>query len=928
MLMGNGDGIDSVPLLRKEGKSCKRMGLFTVKWLGNAGLLCSWIMGCSMLIACTASEKAAAGKKSKTYWVKQFPLDYKINTGADSVTVVPGADYKAGSFKQWLAGTHYRQTWTTPVTVPVIDIGTEKGGLTPFKSGGNMQSLTLHLETADGKRYVLRSVQKNPVKTLPEGLRGTFVVNVARDQVSTLHPYGALAAATLAEAAGVYHTNPKLVFLPSTDALGEFRQSHGNMLAIFEEKPEEDWSHELSFGNSHKIVDTEELLQAVQADTRHRVDERAFARARLLDILIGDWDRSEDQWAWASFTNDSFTVYKPIPRDRDQAFVLMDGVFPWLFSRKWAARKYQGFSEEVHDIKGLNYNGRWIDRSFLSSLTLSDWKSIADSIRSSLTNEVIEAAINDLPASHIHGKDMIIKLEKRRDDLAKYAEEYYKLLAEEVDIVGSNDTEYFEVIRLNSDTTIVRMYRCNVLVSDGDESDKKQKHLELGEKELVYERAFRTDETDEIRLFGLDGNDIFEVRGKAGKGILLRIIGGEGYDRISERSEVKGPRKRTKVYDITERNEFVLGDEAKDLSSYDVRVNDYDREDFNYDEAGPKAIIDYNRDDGLFIGGGIYYKNYSFRKKPYSHLHELVGAASVKTGASYFRYNGDFVSLFRKWDLEVEALVTPYFATYFYGYGNETIKPAAEDESFNRVRINQTVITPAVKRWANKHHRFSVGPSYHYVEVIEKGEILAASPVVKLAAVNVAPHHFGSVKMNYTYRNVSAEPAPRQGMIWSSSALWSVSLDESRQVYSRISTEITGYIPLPLPLAPVLALRLGGASNTGQFEFYQANYLGGQGIEQGNLRGYRRFRFAGRTVAYQNTELRFKLLDVQAFGEAGVYGFIDHGRVWTDHESSSKLHRGYGGGIWAVPFNRFVITATYSASIEDHLVNLHLGFMF
>jgi hypothetical protein len=372
------------------GRGEREMMMFTAKSFGNLCRAYALIILYVSVQGCATSKSSTENAEKGQGWVKQSPLNYRDHKATDSVSIVPGERYRAGKLKQWLAGAHYRQTWTAPVTVPVIDITTEKGGLRPLKAGGNMQSLTLHLEAADGKRYVLRSVQKNPIRTLPEELRKTFVVHVAQDQVSTLHPYGALAAASLAEAAGIYHTNPKLVYVPATPALGEFERSHGGMLAILEEKPGGDWSDQALFGSSANIVDTDEVIAKMRSDITHRVDERAFARARLLDILVGDWDRSEDQWAWASFTSDSLTIYKPIPRDRDQAFVMMDGFFPWLFSRKWAARKYQGFSEEVQDMKGLNYNGRWIDRSFLTSLTMQDWRSIADSLKASITDEVID----------------------------------------------------------------------------------------------------------------------------------------------------------------------------------------------------------------------------------------------------------------------------------------------------------------------------------------------------------------------------------------------------------------------------------------------------------------------------------------------------------------------------------------------------------
>ena len=53
-------------------------------------------------------------------------------------------------------------------------------------------------------------------------------------------------------------------------------------------------------------------------------DQDQVLRSRLFDIWIGDWDRHDDQWRWASFKDkNGFTYYQPIPRDRDQIFFLV-----------------------------------------------------------------------------------------------------------------------------------------------------------------------------------------------------------------------------------------------------------------------------------------------------------------------------------------------------------------------------------------------------------------------------------------------------------------------------------------------------------------------------------------------------------------------------------------------------------------------------
>ena len=51
---------------------------------------------------------------------------------------------------------------------------------------------------------------------------------------------------------------------------------------------------------------------------------RAFLKARLFDMMIGDWDRHRRQWRWAKFERRA--GWQPIPEDRDTAFSRYEGV--------------------------------------------------------------------------------------------------------------------------------------------------------------------------------------------------------------------------------------------------------------------------------------------------------------------------------------------------------------------------------------------------------------------------------------------------------------------------------------------------------------------------------------------------------------------------------------------------------------------------
>ena len=123
-------------------------------------------------------------------------------------------------------------------------------------------------------------------------------------------------------------------------------------------------------------------------------------------------------------------------------------------------------------------------------------------------------------------------------------------------------------------------------------------------------------------------------------------------------------------------------------------------------------------------------------------------------------------------------------------------------------------------------------------------------------------------------------------------------------------------------------MRFGVGHNIGAFEIPQAQYLSGTD----NLRGYRRNRFAGRTMFFNNAEIRIRLAEFSTFlfpGAVGINIFHDIGRVWMDDEKSGRWHNGYGGGIWLAPIKRWVISASVAHSKEEDLISyFSLGFRF
>lgn len=857
---------------------------------------------------------------------------------SDSVIVYRAAEqFEASKLKAFFFGKEYRSSWTAPVSVNVFDISSEKGGLTPIRLGGGMQTKSLRLEDANGKEYLLRSIQKDPArKFLPADMQNTVVGDIMRDQIAMSHPYGAFTIAPLAEGAGVNHKHAKLVFVPDDPRLGKFRSAYGNTLALFEERAGSKLAEGESFGNVKKAISTPKMVLDLHKSNHNMVDEHEMLRARLFDMLIGDFDRHDDQWRWALHeckkgshdqcyhTKDSLTekgnVYVPIPRDRDQVFAKVDGLIPSLAAMPFSpGQLLSNFDYEMTDFVGLNLNGRQLDVSFLTRLTEQDWIQVAKEIQVGVTDEVIQNAIGQLPDTifNLNGQELIDKLKRRRDDLHLYALEYYKIIAQQVEVVGSNESETFEVLRKPNGNVDVKVYR------------KTKKHKK---RSLFYHREFKYNETKEINLYGLGHKDRFEISGNTKKSILIRIIGGKGHDEIIDQSIVRGVKRLTRVYDKVDGIQIIGSTETKDLTSNDKYLNTYNRDRFKPNKTIPLVKIGYNIDDGIYLGTGVALKKHGWRKTPLADAHKLYGIIAVRTGSFYLSHNSTFYQAIGKWNINIETqLFAPNAITNFYGLGNDT-KDRVGGLKFYRVRYNQGLAHFSLENRINKNTIFSVGPKYEFVQTKQSMNRFISSDLSGLVDDDFDENHLFGIESNFSINTTNNKVQPSNGLKWNVDG--NAMYNHSDATYiSTIKSDISFYVPIKTIFHPVLALRFGGSSILGDFLFNQANTLGAQSkqIGRGNLRGYRRDRFAGRSSAYQNTDLRLKLTSFKSYlfpGDIGIHGFIDNGRVWMDGENSDTWHTSYGGGIWISPFHSILFTTTFEKSDENKIVSFHMNFLF
>ncbi len=827
-------------------------------------------------------------------------------------------------FHEVVFGAHNRNLYLPAYTFPVLDLASFKGGVTAGKMGGGNQTNSLRVHNETGKEYVLRGMTKDVSRFLPFPFNRMVAAQfLAQENFLSTHPFAPLAVPKLAEAINVYHTNPTLYYTPTQPGLSPYNQIFGGAMNLVEERPSgKKWKKDHFFGYADKIMSTPDVVENLLDNNKYKVDEAWALRTRLLDFLVGDWDRHDDQWAWAAKESGGKTLYRPIPRDRDQAFSKYDGIVTNLASLTMPfLRQLQSFGPEIKSMKWNTWSARLFDRTFLNQLTWEQWQSEVKYVQQNLTDQVIENAFKAWPqqAQDMSAPYLTASIKARRDHLMEIAKTHFDFLAQSVNVIGTDEKERFEIDRMPGGRTRITAY----------EVSKKGKV-----KEQTYQRTFDYPITKAINIYGNGDDDEFIVKGDAKNGIRVRLIGGTGKDVFNDSSFVRSGVKKTIVYDDLGANTVKGGKETRDRRTSAYRFNIYDRRssDSNYDIAMPQPVLGFNPDDGLLIGGGVNLIKYGFKKEPYASKQNFGGSYAMSTNAFRLHYTGDFINAFKKFDFYLDTYYHgPTYAFNYTGLGNESVR-IVDPENYYRVRQSAVHLFPAIKKgFAGNSGFVALGPLFEISDIHRSQGRFVTSEVSGLPKDIFNTKYYGGAKLLFDFNNVDNFFAPHKGVHFRSTMNWATNLINDRN-YTGIRASLAIYQALDQNENFVFATQIGTGINFGKgYEFFQMPVIGGA---QG-LRGYRNQRFYGHSALWQSTDLRVR------FGSSynptlpltyGLFGSFDHGRVWLRNDQSSNWHYSYGGGIWLAPVD--ILTISVGAFIpkeqaeQKPRIAFKLGFSF
>jgi hypothetical protein len=837
---------------------------------------------------------------------------FSVSASADqprAVVVEAGERYRASWITRLFLGGQWRDLWTAPIEVPVLDLASFDGGLTPDREGGGLQTKNLRFKSANGRHWVFRSVDKDPTRILIPEVRESIFGYIAQDLTSTINPGGALITAPLLEAAGVLHATPVFYVMPDDPGLGEFRASFAGLVGMVESRDER------GIPGVDKVETTFQLLARLEERSDEQVDARDYLRVRLIDILVGDWDRHLDQWRWVRFKEGGLRSWRAVPRDRDQAFSRFTGILPSI--AEYYTKQLTTFDADYPSIEKLTFSGRYTDRRFLARLEKEEWDAVTVDLVAKLSDAVIADAVHHLPEG-MYGKagaKITQALQARRDQLRRASEEFYRLLARDVDIRGTEGADDAEVLR-NADGSV------EVSLYPRDEGTGQR----LGP--AFFHRVLKADETDEIRLYMLGGADRVVVEGAGEKSILVRIIIPGVQAQIIDRSLCTGC---TDIRHIREPK--VAAGPPQSLSSRFETLRDWGQDLLFFPQLG------FDSSRGLVVGATGLLTRYRFGLDPFSDQTTL--GAVYSTGANQPRI--DYLGYFRtRSPISVLA-----FATYsgidqlnFYNLGNETIRdPALVSSGFYRVSQKKLILHPLLDFAVAGPLHARLGVLFKYVSGVESAPIAAGAPgfgqmtlSAAEAGLNVDATHGTAIRERGFKLSLTGRYYPK---------VLSLSTD-----FAKARADASYYVGTHLLTDFLLALHVAGEKNWGRYPFFEAAFLGGipgaVGLDPGTvtgglLRGHDLNRFAGDASVVGNAELRAALGSYNSIlpMRFGLLALGDLGRVFLAGESSKRWHTGAGGGLWvtilaAVP--GFEVSTTLNtvvvASDEGTSFYLSSGFGF
>lgn len=848
---------------------------------------------CRLLICVSLSLSYTGKMAAKSSYADDLLLD-----GSDSVvykSIYPPEIKSRSHLYNWLWGEHYRKLYSIPIAVQTATLDTIFGGLKVMEQAADFQGLFLQnsqqkgflLKPLGGLTSFMESAFFREVYHKQE-FSNTYLGKFIGDAYTIINPYTFVSANFMAQQSGLIASDSYIYYIPENstqDTVADGTHIQGKLVSLIG-LPEQN--------RRTNVLMTDTLLQKIQENKLYQVDRNQYIRVRLFDMLIGDWNKIPENWRWLADEAGDSILYSPVVIDRSHAFTKVDGVLFRQMLNVLTLSFIQNYDAQIKDVRTMNKLGFPLDMALLSQSVESDWIEQARILKTTLTDQVIDEAFVRLPSAvrEQEAGQLKGKLKKRRDLLEGIARPYYRLLQRTPVLTGTNQSDRFVINRFSPDSMQISIYS-------------------TGTSEEVFNRVYYTKETKEIWLYGLEGNDHYEVAGLAYNHLPVYLISGNGdntYDiRQSNDLRVYGYPAAKETLDSIPHLRKIFSD-SKDIHAYDYKKIKY--HDISFSPWGV-----YDSDNGFSLGAYFTYTMYGFKRAPFTYRHR-VGYNYIEG----FMYQGIFPSYSGRKSFYLDATISsPKNFFNFFGFGNNTDGYKDKKKNYNRVNIRQ----------------FTLKPSFHFD--FKGGEKLIMYTSLDLFKAKRTDDRFINqyypddnrifrsnyfVDLGATFqvnKNLSSLIPLLEGSV---SSGWKMNLKDPSRNFPYAEASISMNMKLSERLTWATLVK-GKVLFNNKYEFYQSATT--------ELRGFRGNRFIGKQSFYQYSDFR---LDMGALKNPftplkyGLFAGFDYGRVWFPGEQSKVWHTSYGGGIWLTLINNITTKYSWFGSKDSFRFMFELGLGF
>lgn len=565
-------------------------------------------------------------------------------------SIYPQADSGKSKIYNWMWGRHYRHLYTIPIRVPSATIETLGGGMDIVGQAEGFHGLLLEnkrkqlylLKPLGGSTSFLESKFFREIYNKTD-FKNTYLDEFLGDAYTIINPYTYLVADYLAKSAGLSFSPSRIYYIPShirKDTVADGSDIQDRLVNLINVP---------DINLRSNLYTTEDFLDSLQVSKNYMADQNLYIRERIFDMWTGDWNKTNENWEWQSHTVNDSVIYTPIVIDRNHAFTKVDGVLFKQMLKMLSLDFICNYDSLIlKDTKKINKLAFALDMAVAGRSDESVWIRQAQEIQRQMTDSLIDSAFTYLPEGVKHDEIELIKrkLKRRRLELEAVASQYYRLLQRTPVVAGTNQSDYFLIERQAPDRTVLRIY-----------------DPETGDCRL--EQQFSGKETKELWLYGLAGNDTFEVKGNTRKDFPIYLISGEG-----ENQYQLNHNRKIHVYD-------------KDYK-YDYQKIKYHKISFT-----PWGI--YDSDKGISLGTFFTYTMYGFKRAPFTYQHR-IGYNYLKG----FMYAGIFPNYDDRRRLYLNASISsPRNFENFFGFGNNTAGYKEEKKNYNRVKLRTYMFNPS-----------------------------------------------------------------------------------------------------------------------------------------------------------------------------------------------------------------------------------------